>query len=107
VNQRVRELALCVLWVGVVAIWGGYAIREGLGSNELFVSMLLGSVVTLGAYDTRKNQPTQYNLLRSWPFGSPADDETRGRQTIPSHGLHAMLWVSVWLCLCQVLFHQR
>jgi|HubBroStandDraft_6_1064221.scaffolds.fasta_scaffold15933_5 hypothetical protein len=102
--KRTGEIVLCALWVGAVAVAGGYAIHQGLGSNELYFSMLIGSVLTLGAYDTRKNQPTQYNLLRNQPFGSPADDEARGKQTIASHALQAMLWVSLWLCLCQILF---
>jgi hypothetical protein len=106
-GQRTGEIVLCALWIGAAALSGGYAIRHALGSNQLFLSMLIGSAITLGSYDTRRNQPTQYNLQRSWPFGSAADDEARGRRTVPSHALHAMMWVSVWLCLCQILFGHR
>ena len=106
-DQRIAQLFLCGLWLGAAAVFGGYSIHQGAGSNQLFLSMLIGSVVTLAHYDTSKNQPTHYNLQRSWPFGSSDDDEQRGQQTLPSHALHAMMWVSVWLCLCQILFGHR
>jgi hypothetical protein len=106
-DQRISQLFLCGLWLGAAAILGGYSIHQGAGSDQMFLSMLVGSMVTLGAYDTRQNQPTHYNLLRSWPFGSAQEDEARGRQTLASHALHGMLWVSVWLCLCQILFGHR
>lgn len=103
-NKRLGELIVCGLWVVAVALAGAMAIHRGLGSNQLFLSMLIASVVTLGHYDTRRNQPTYYNLLRSWPFGSAENDAERGAQSLSSHTLHAMLWVSLWLCLCQILF---
>lgn len=106
-SQRIAQFFLCGLWLGTTIVFGGYAIHRGAGSDELFMSMLMGSVVTLGAYDTRKNQPTHYNLQRAWPFGSAREDETRGQQTLPSHALHAMMWISLWLCLCQILFGHR
>ncbi|HWW20547.1 MAG TPA: hypothetical protein VNZ06_07055 [Steroidobacteraceae bacterium] len=106
-SQRVREISVCILWFAAVALSGAYAIRQGQGSDELFLAMLTGSLVALGTYDTRRNQPTQYNLLRSWPFGTPADDDSRGARTLPSHALHGMLWISVWLCLCQILYGHR
>jgi hypothetical protein len=104
VQKRTREIVVCGLWVGAIALAGALAIHRGVGSKQLFMSMLIASVVTLGHHDTSRNQPTYYNLLRSWPFGSAESDEERGVRSLSSHTLHAMLWVSVWLCLCQILF---
>jgi hypothetical protein len=104
VTKRTRDVLVCGGWVAAIAFAGALAIRSGIGSNQLFLSMLIASVVTLGHYDTSRNQPTYYNLLRSWPFGSAENDEQRGTQSLSSHTLHAKLWVSVWLCLCQILF---
>jgi hypothetical protein len=105
-NQRrwtAAQIALCGLWTTTTALAAWYAVRQGLGTDQLCLALFVGSVLALGAYDTRHNQPTQYNLLRSWPFGSAADDEARGRRTVSSQALHAMTCVSLGLCVCRIL----
>jgi hypothetical protein len=75
--------------------------------NQLFFSLFIGSVAAVGFYDTRHNQPTLYNLLRSWPLGSSVDDDRRGERTASSLVLHGFMWVSVALCLIQAALTPR
>ena len=78
-----------------------------LHTNQVFFSLFLGSLAAVGFYDTRHDQPTLYNLLRSWPLGSPADDDRRGKRTPSSVLLHGFMWVSVALCLLQAALTPR
>jgi hypothetical protein len=87
-----------VALMAVVAI-GWYAVQHGVRPGELGVTFLFSSVFAMGAYDTRHNQPTLYNLLRSWPFGSAAEDERRGKRTVSSQALHGLFCLSICLCL--------
>lgn len=77
-----------------------------MSTDQLFLALLVGSVFAQGMYDTRHNQPTQYNLLRSWPFGSAADDEVRGKRTVSSQALYALMCVSVSLCVGRIVVRQ-
>jgi hypothetical protein len=98
------EIILCSAWVLTAALGGWYAVNQGVSADQLFFTLFLSSIIALGAYDTRHNQPTQYNLMRSWPFGSAIDDDRRGKRTVASQALHALMCVSVCLCLLQIAF---
>ena len=98
------EIATGLIALITLAGAGWYSVRHGLRVDELCLTLFVGSVLTLGAYDTRHNQPTQYNLLRSWPFGSATDDEQRGKRTVSSQALHALMCMSVCLCLLLIAF---
>jgi len=80
------------------------AVLHGLRADELCMTLFIASVLTLGAYDTRHDQPTRYNLLRSFPFGSSESDEQRGKRTVSSQALHGLMCVSVCLCLLLIAF---
>jgi hypothetical protein len=98
------EKLLCGLWLGSIAGGCWLALNRGFPVNQLALILLLGSVLVLGLHDTRHNQPTHYNLMRSWPFGSASDDELRGRQTVSSQALHALMALSLCLCVLRIAF---
>jgi hypothetical protein len=96
------ELLTCIAWLLSTAVAAWYAMEHGLNPNRLFMSLFVGTFLVLGAYDTLHDQPTQYNLLRAWPFGTAADDELRGQQTVSSQALHLLMGLSMCLCLLQI-----
>jgi hypothetical protein len=106
VNQRwtAGQIALCALWAGIAIVGSWYAVSHGVSADQLYFTLFVSSVLVLGAYDTRHNQPTRYNLLRSWPFGSHNDDEQRGQRTVASQALHTLMYLSVCPCLLQIAF---
>jgi hypothetical protein len=96
------ELLTCLAWLGSTAVAAWCAIGHGLNPAQLFMTLFVGTFLVLGANDTRHNQPTQYNLLRAWPFGTAADDALRGQQTVSSQALHLLMALSMCLCLLQI-----
>ena len=96
------EIAIGMVALATLISAGIYAVLHGVRMEELCVTALMASVISLGAYDTRHNQPTFYNLLRSWPFGSAAEDQHRGKRTVSSQALHGLFCTSVALCLVLV-----
>jgi hypothetical protein len=106
VNQRWTsgQTALCALWVGISIAASWYAIRHGVSADQLFLTLFVSSVLVLGVYDTRHNQPTRYNLQRSWPFGSVSDDDRRGERTVASQALQTLTYLSVCPCLLLIAF---
>jgi hypothetical protein len=108
INQwTASQVLLCALWAATAALVSGYTVRAGLlGLDQLVFTLFAGSVVAVGIHDTRHNQPTPYNLLRSWPFGSAAGDDARKR-SVSSQALHAAMCVSVCLCLGRIVIAHR
>ena len=96
------EIAIASIALVTLISAGIYAVLHGVRMEQLGVTALMASIISLGAYDTRHNQPTLYNLLRSWPFGSAAQDQERGARTVSSQALHGLFCVSVTLCLVLV-----
>jgi hypothetical protein len=98
------EIAVATTAMVTLLAAGIYAVLHGLRFDMLCVTALMGSLITMGAYDTRHNQPTLYNLLRTWPFGSSADDEVRGKRTVSSQALHGLFCMSICACLLLIAF---
>jgi hypothetical protein len=96
------EIAVATIALATLISAGIYAVLHGVRTEDLCLTALMASVISLGAYDTRHNQPTLYNLLRSWPFGSAAEDQQRGKRTVSSQALHGLFCVSIALCLALV-----
>ena len=96
------EIAIAMIALATLIPAGFYAALHGVRTDVMCVTALMGSIISLGLHDTRNNQPTLYNLMRSWPFGSATDDQQRGKRTVSSQALHGLFCMSICLCLVLV-----